>query len=131
MNRFTSTLSLVLAFGLLGSVPVGLAADTSTTTTTEKTTTYTGVVSEVNPTTSTIILKSETAPAPVTYTFTKETVFVDAQGNVVSYETIKNAPVTVEYIKEGDRTIVKRVVATRPGSVTHKEETTTHTEEKR
>ena len=128
MNRFTSTFSLVLAFGLLGSVPVGLAADTSTTTTTEKTTTYKGVVSDINPSTSTIILKSETSPAPVTYTFTKETAFVDAQGNVVSYETIKNAPVTVEYIKEGDRTIVKRVVATRPGSVTHKEETTTHTE---
>ena len=86
------------------------------------------MVSEINPSTSTIILKSETAPAPVTYTFTKETVFVDAQGNVVSYETIRNAPVTVEYIKEGDQTIVKRVVATRPGSVTHKEETTTHTE---
>jgi hypothetical protein len=127
MNRFTSTLSLVLAFGLLGSVSVGLAADTSVTTT-EKTTTYTGVVSEINPSTSTIILKSETAPAPVTYHFTKETTFVDAQGNVVSYETIRNAPVTVEYMKEGDQVIVKRVVATRPGSVTHKEETTTHTE---
>jgi hypothetical protein len=127
MNRFTSTLSLVLTFGLLGSVPVGLAADTSTTTT-EKTTTYTGVVSEINPSTSTIVLKSETAPAPVVYHFTKETTFVDAQGNVVSYETIRNAPVTVEYMKEGDQTIVKRVVATRPGTVTHKEETTTHTE---
>ena len=127
MNRFTSTLSLVLAFGLLGSVPVGWAADPSVTTT-AKTTTYTGVVSEINPKTSTIILRSERAPAPVTYNFTKETTFVDAQGNVVSYETIRNAPVTVEYIKEGDRTIVKRVVATRPGSVIHKEETTTHTE---
>ena len=127
MHRFTSTLSLVLAFGLLGSVPVGLAAETSTTTV-EKTTTYTGVLSEINPSTSTIILKSETAPAPATYNFTKETAFVDAQGNVVSYETIRNAPVTVEYMKEGDRTIVKRVVATRPATATHTEETTTHTE---
>ena len=75
------------------------AADTAVTTT-EKTTTYSGVVSEVNPTTSTIILKSETAPAPVTYNFTKETVFVDAQGDVVSYETIRNSPVTVEYISD-------------------------------
>ena len=82
----------------------------------------------INPSTSTIILKSETAPAPVTYSFTKETAFVDAQGNVVSYETIKNAAVSVEYIRDGDRTIVKRVVATRPSAVTHKEETTTHTE---
>ncbi|MGD0948075.1 MAG: hypothetical protein ABSA52_11650 [Candidatus Binatia bacterium] len=129
MNRFTSTLSLVLAFGLLGSVPVSLAQ--TTVTTTEKTTTYSGVVSEINPSSSTIILKSETAPAPVTYTFTKETVFVDAQGNVVSSETIRNSPVTVEYMKEGDRTIVKRVVATRPSVTTHKEETTTHTEETR
>ena len=127
MKRFTSTLSFALVFGLLGSVPLGLAAD-SAVTTTEKTTTYTGVVSEINAGTSTIILKSETAPAPVTYNFTKETVFVDAQGNVVSSETIRNAPVTVEYLKEGDRTIVRRVVMTRPGSVIRKEETSTHTE---
>jgi len=125
MNRFTSTLPL-LAFGLLGSVAVGLAADTVIT---EKTTSYSGVVSEINPSSSTIILKSETAPAPVSYNFTKETTFVDAQGNVVSQETIRNAPVTVEYMQEGDRTIVKRVVVTRPaGSVTRKEETTTRTE---
>ena len=120
MNRFTSTLSLVVAFGLFGSVPVGWA-DTVVT----KTTTYSGVVSEINPTTSTIILKSETVPDPATYTFTKETAFVDAAGHVVSDETIKNAPVTVEYMKEGDRTIVKRVVATRPASMTRTEETTT------
>ena len=121
-TRVLSTLSLTLALGLLGSVPVSLA-DTAVT---EKTTTYSGVVSEVNPTTSTIILKSETAPAPVTYNFTKETVFVDGQGKVVTYETIKNSPVTVEYVKEGERTIVNRVVMTKPGSVT--KETTTHTE---
>jgi hypothetical protein len=126
MNRFTSTFSLALALGLLGSAPVSLAQ--TSVTTTEKTTTYSGVVSEINPSSSTIILKSETDPAPVTYTFTKETTFVDAQGKVVSYETIRNSPVTVEYIKEGDRTIVRRVVATRPSVTTHKEETTTHTE---
>ena len=124
-QRFTSTLSLALALGLLGSVAISSA---ETVTTTEKSTTYSGVVSEINPTTSTMIIKSETAPAPVTYTYTKQTAFVDAQGNVVPYETIKNAPVTVEYTKDGDRTIVTRVVATRPAVVMHKEETTTHTE---
>jgi len=128
MKRFTSTFSLALALGLLGSVPASLA---ESVTTTEKTTTYSGVVSEVNPTTSTIILKSEKAPAPVTYTFTKETTFVDAQGKVVSIETIRNSPVTVEYSKEGDRTIVRRVVVTRPSGTTRTEETTTHTEETR
>jgi hypothetical protein len=114
-----------LALGLIGSISVG-RADTAVTTT-EKTTSYSGVVSEINPTTSTIILKSETAPAPVTYNFTKETVFVDGQGKVVTYETMKNSPVTVEYVKEGDRTIVNRVVMTKPASAM-KETTTTHTE---
>lgn len=124
-GRFISTLSLTLVLGVLGSVSLG-SAETAVTTT-EKTTTYSGVVSEINPTTSTIILKSETAPAPVTYNITKETVFVDGQGKVVTYETVKNSPVTVEYVKEGDRTIVNRVVMTKPGSAM-KETTTTHTE---
>ena len=125
-KRFTSTLSFALALGLLASVPLSFAE--SAVTTTEKTTTYSGVVSDINPTSSTIVLKSETATAPVTYNFTKKTVFVDPQGNVVSYEAIRNSPVTVEYVKEGDRTVVTRVVSTRPASVTRKEETTTHTE---
>ncbi len=124
-RRVTSTLSLALALGLLGGVAIS-SAETSVITT-EKTTSYSGVVSEINPTTSTMIIKSETAPAPVTYTYTKQTAFVDAHGNVVSYETIKNAPVTVEYTKDGDRTIVTRVVAL-PATVMHKEETTTRTE---
>ena len=124
MKRFTSTLSLALAIGLLGAVSVSWA-DT-TVTKTEKTTTYSGMVSEINPTTSTIVVKSETATAPATYNFTKETVFVDGEGKVVTYETVKNSPVTVEYTTEGDHTIVRRVVMTKPGSVT--KEVTTHTE---
>ena len=125
MNRFAPTLALVFAFGAFGHAPGALATDTVTTT---NTTTYSGVVSEINPTNSTIIVKSEKAPAPVTYTYTKETAFVDSTGKVVAYETIRNLPVTVEYTKDGDRTIVKRVVATQPGAVIQKEETTTHTE---
>jgi hypothetical protein len=124
MKRFTSTLSLAVAVALLGSVPVSLAAETVTKT--QKTTTYSGMVSEINPTASTIIVKSETATAPSTYSFTKETVFVDGQGKVVTYETVKNSPVTVEYTTVGDRTIASRVVMTKPGSVT--KEVTTHTE---
>lgn len=110
MKRFTSTFSLALALGLLGSVPVSLA---ESVTTTEKTTTYSGVVTEVNPTTSTILLRTEKVPEPVSYTYTKETAFVDAQGKVVSYETVRNLPVTVEYTMDGNRTIVRRVVVTK------------------
>jgi hypothetical protein len=125
MKRFSSTLAMALALGLIGWASLS-RAETSVVTT-EKTT-YTGVVSEVNPTTSTIILKSDTGPAPVTYTFDKGTIFVDSHGNVVSSETIRNAPVTVEYTKDGDRTIVTRVIETRPTSATRTETTTTHTE---
>jgi hypothetical protein len=127
MKRLASTLPLALVFGLLGGVSSAFAADTVVTTT-EKTTTYTGVVSEIDPGASTIIVKSETDAAPVTYYFTKETVFVDTQGNVVASETIRDAPVTVEYLNEGDRTIVRRVVMTRPTSVIRTEETRTVTE---
>jgi hypothetical protein len=126
MKRLTSILSLALVLGLLGGVSLAFAADTVVTTT-EKTTTYTGVVSAIDPGASTLIVKSETK-TPVTYNFTKETVFVDAQGNVVSSETIRDAPVTVEYLNEGDRTIVRRVVMTRPSSVIRTEETRTVTE---
>lgn len=94
--------------------------------TTEKTTTYNGVVSDVNPTASTIILKSETQSAPTTYVYNKETVFVDSQGKIVTYETVKNSPVTISYVQDGDRMIVTKVAATAPQ--VRKETTTTTTE---
>ncbi len=118
--------SLVLALGI--TAPVMAQMDT-TTTTTEKTTTYRGVVSEVNPSASTIILRSEGSSAPRTYTYNKETVFVDPTGKVVSYDTIKDEPVTVSYRTEGDRMIVTKVEATGP-RVEHRETTTTTTEER-
>lgn len=127
-----------IAATLLASAPVN--AETVTTTT--KTTSYSGVVSSIDPSASTIILKSETAAAPVTYNYSKETTFVDSQGNVVSYEAIRNAPVTVEYETDGGRTIVRRVVQTGPAiavpsvpsvavpsdGVIRREKTVTHTE---
>lgn len=112
MNRIASTVSFGLALGLLTSVSPGTAA--AETVTTSKTTTYSGVVSEVNPSSSTIILKSESSPAPVTYTYTKETTFVDSKGNVVTYETIRNSPVTVEYTTVDGQTVVRKVIQTAP-----------------
>jgi hypothetical protein len=139
MNRIASTLSFGLAFGLFANGSISIAGTDSVTTT--KTTSYSGTVSEIDPARSTIVLRSETATSPTTYTYTKETTFVDANGNVVSSETIRNAPVTVEYSTEGGQTIVRRVVQTAPAavvpapaavpvpSVIH-EKTTTHTETK-
>ena len=94
---------------------------------TEKTTTrYSGTVSRVDPGSSTIILRSEAAPAPQTYTYTKQTTFVDEAGNTVTYEAIQNRPVTVYYTKQGDSMIVSKVeVTNKPGGVIERKETTT------
>jgi hypothetical protein len=118
--------SLALALGVAAPAIAQMDTMQHTTTTTEKTTTYKGVVSEVNPTSSTIILRSEGTSAPRTYTYNKETVFVDPSGNVVSYDVIKDSPVTVSYRQEGDRMIVTKVEATGPR--VQRRETTTTTE---
>jgi hypothetical protein len=97
-------------------------------TTTEKTTTYTGTVSEVNPSASTIILRSESSSAPQTYTYNKETVFTDDQGKIVSYDAIKDSPVTVTYTRDGDRMIVTKVTKA-PSTVRRETTTTTKTVE--
>ncbi|HYC55403.1 MAG TPA: hypothetical protein VEL28_10775 [Candidatus Binatia bacterium] len=124
--KITNPLWLSLTAGI--ALTAGVAAAQTVVTTGP--TTYTGVVSEINPTANTIILKSEAAPAPVTYTYTPQTVFVDASGNTVSYEAIRNVPVTVEYSEQGGRTVVTRVVATKstgPGMIQKKTVTRTET----
>ena len=126
-KAWIATMAGALALG--GSLLVGSATAemSERTTTTEKTTTYSGTVSEIDPSSSTITLRTETAAAPTKYTFTKETVFADPQGHVVTYEAVRNSPVTVYYTRDGDRMIVSKVITTKPaGSVTeHRESTTT------
>ena len=117
LKRTISALSFGLALGLLTQAPVASADDTVTTT---KSTTYSGVVSEMNPSASTIILRSEQSAAPVTYTYSKETTFVDSSGNPVTASAIVNSPVTVEYSSEGGRTVVRRVVQTGPARIQQK-----------
>jgi len=117
-------LSAALALGLAG-VPALVAADTIQRETTEKTTTYRGTVSDIDPGSSTIILRSESSPEPMRYTFSKKTTFVDDAGNTVSTETIRNRPVTIYTTREGDRLTVSKVIVTGPSSgVIQRKETT-------
>ena len=118
MHRILTTVTLGLAIGMAN---VAVAEMESTTTT--KTTTYSGTVSEINPSASTIILKSESSPSPVTYTYSKETTFVDSTGRPISSDMIMNSPVTVEYSTEGGRTVVRRVVQTGPARTIEKKTT--------
>lgn len=115
--------AVALALGAMSAAPVLADMEKTTTTTTEKTTTYQGTVSEVNPSSSTIILRSESASAPTTYTYNKETIFTDDTGKVVTYDAIKDSPVTVTYTRDGDRMIVTKVTK----NPTVKKETTTTT----
>jgi hypothetical protein len=79
------------------------------TTTTTKTVTSAGTITEFSP--DTIVIKSETSADPVHYTYTKTTTYVDENGNPVSMETVKSGlPVTVYYVKDGDRMIVSKVI---------------------
>ncbi|MGZ5374653.1 MAG: hypothetical protein ACXWDK_10340, partial [Aeromicrobium sp.] len=109
-NTCFRSLAGALVFGLVAVFTGPIAqAQVVQKETTEKTTTYSGTVSEILPSTNTIIIRSESATTPTKYTYTKQTTFVDSDGNVVSQETVKGNPVTVYYTKEGDAMVVEKV----------------------
>jgi hypothetical protein len=83
------------------------------------TTTTAGTISEFTPGSNTIIVRSETSPEPISYTYSKSTTYVDETGAPVSMETVKSGlPVTVHYVKEGDRMIANRVIVRRSTTTT-------------
>ncbi len=64
---------------------------------------------------------------PVRYYYTKDTTVVDPTGHTVAWTDVRpDMPATVEYVKEGDRVVVRKVTLTKP-IVTEKETTTTTT----
>lgn len=90
-----------------------------------------GTVTEFAP--DTVVLRTEQAAAPVRYSFAKTIEYVDDAGAPVTREVIKTGtPVTVRYIREGDRMLVNRVIVHRtttaaPEAVTTQKTTTTTT----
>ena len=108
---------LLSLFVSIAALSVSSAQADTVVTTTPGAMTYSGVVTEINPTSNVIVLKSESSPTPITYTYTPQTVFLDTTGKTVSYETIRNVPVTVEYYNENGKTFVRRVIATKPVKV--------------
>lgn len=88
----------------LGSLAI--AADEVITTTTTNTG---GTISEFSP--DTLVIRSETSPEPIRYSYTKTTTYVDEAGAPVSLETVKSGlPVTVYYVKQGDRMVANKVI---------------------
>jgi len=115
-RMFLGTL-VALPLALAMSASAGSAGMEQRETTT--TTTYSGTISDVSPSSSTIILQSDSSPQTVKYVYNDETVWLDPAGNTVAMETVRNQPVTVYYEKEGDQTVVTKVVTHKrlPGKV--------------
>jgi hypothetical protein len=72
-------------------------------------TTTLGTISEFGG--ETIVVRTETSPEPIRYTYSKTTTYVDEAGNPVSIETVKSGlPVTVHYMKVGDKMVASKVI---------------------
>lgn len=118
---------------ILTTGSVAFAAEETVTTTTTNTA---GTISEFSP--DTIIVRTESAPEPIRYSYTKTTTYVDEAGQPVSLELVKSGlPVTVYYVKQGDKMVASKVVVrkvktttTGTGAVIDKKTTTTTTESK-
>jgi hypothetical protein len=87
--------------------------ETSTTTTTTTTsgmgTQQQGTISTISP--SSIVIRPLNAAAPVTYTSSRATVYVDEAGNPVALESVEaGSPVVVYYDKAGDKSTATKVV---------------------
>ncbi|MEI6278266.1 MAG: hypothetical protein WCQ16_02640 [Verrucomicrobiae bacterium] len=122
-NVIRKSIGAILLTGTL----LTASAQTSVTTTTSA-----GTISEFGP--QTMIIKTETGTAPVSYTYSKTTTYVDEAGNPVALTTVKSGlPVTVYYNKVGDSLMASKVVVRKavlvPSPVVEESKTTTTTTE--
>jgi multidrug resistance efflux pump len=122
--KFSSVRAATLCAVLATAGLTGAYAQSMVTTTTSA-----GTVSQFSPSAITVT----SGGAPVSYSYSKTTTYVDENGNPVSVETIRSGmPVTVYYSQEGDRmlaskVIVHNVIPTDQSTVIKKTTTTTTT----
>src|SRR4029078_4667471 len=129
--------TIFASVGIAQTVVVDPTAAPSVTATTTSSTVAEGTISEFSP--DTIVVRSTTATAPTRYVYRKTTTYVDETGAPVSIETVKSGlPLTVYYVKEGDRLIAHRVgvrkhttTTTAPAAVEERTTTTTTTTSKK
>jgi len=87
-----------------------------------------GTITAFTPGADYISFRTETSTEPVKYYYTKKTVLVDADGRAVEWSLLRpDLPVRYEYIKDGDRMVVSKVIVTKPLATFEKKETTTTT----
>ena len=106
--------------------PEAQATDEPNAGTTTTTTSSDGTVATFS--SGAMTIESQNSPAPVNYTFSKTTTYVDENGNPVSVETVKSGvPVTVFYDRNGDQNVATRVVVHNAPTTVKKTTTTTTT----
>jgi hypothetical protein len=99
------------------------STDTATTVTTTK-----GAFTEFVPASETIVVRTETNPAPLRYVVTKQTTIVDEAGVPITIEKISpGSPLSVNYTGTGDRLVASRIVVHKAPVVTDRAATTTTT----
>jgi len=114
MNQMKPSLrtigSATLLAMMLVTAPTIFATETAVeSTTTTKTITSAGTISEFSP--ETIVVKTETSPNPVHYAYSKTTTYVDEAGAPVSMTVVKSGlPVTVYYTQDGDKMVATKVI---------------------
>jgi hypothetical protein len=88
-------------------------------TTTTTVTTSNGAFTEYVPNSETMVIKSETATAPLRYVVTKQTPIVDETGATIALERISpGSPVSIQYTGSGDRLVASKVVVHRAATTT-------------
>jgi hypothetical protein len=108
-QNMKKTILIIAAAAALAIVPAGSLLAQDAVQTTSVTTNAAGTISDFGP--QTIVVRSDTAAAPVRYTYTKNTTYVDQDGNPVSMETVKSGlPVTVYYTRDGGDLVASKVV---------------------
>ena len=101
------TITLLAAVGMLGTMPVA-AADVAAT----SVVTSSGTLSSYEPGSSFVMTESS---GPVTYAYGPQVTYVTRSGTVIPETELRQRlvagrPVSVQYVTEGDRRVINRVI---------------------
>ena len=119
---------VLLAVGICAWCTDLRAQETTTTTTAATVTTTNGAFTEFVPASETIVVRTETNPAPLRYVVTKQTTIVDEGGVPIAIEKISpGSPLSVQYTGTGDRLVASRIVVHKAPVATERNTTTTTT----
>lgn len=103
-----------IVFTLGAAMLIVCASPAPAQTVVAETTTGSGVITDYTPGGEAIIVREESSTSPLRYAITDRTVFVDETGAPVVVEKIASGmPITVHYVREGDRMFASRVVVRR------------------